>query len=112
MATLNWRMIATARALWEPGVTLTEATAQNPEYVRAQVEMITNSLTFADGDDSEAVQAEVGQAIFCRWAVVTADLTGPFTVHVFDDEGDAQEWAVLHPTHTCEVVPAIDRDRP
>ena len=112
MATLNWRMIAAARSLWEPGVTLTEARAQNPEYVRAQVETIANSITFAEGDDSigEALE-EIGQAIFCRYAVVTADITGPFTVHVFDDEGEAQEWAALHPTHTCEVVPAIDRDR-
>lgn len=108
MATLNWRLIAIARDLWEPNLTLTEARAKNPEYIRAQVETITNSTQFAEGDDNEAMQEEVGQAIFCRWAVVTADITGPFTVHVFDDEGDAQEWAVLHPHPTTEVVPAID----
>lgn len=108
MATLNWRLIGTARDLWEPGISLTEARAKNPEYVRAQVETITNSTQFADGDDNEDIQEEVGQAIFCRWAVVTADITGPFTVHVFDSLDGATEWAVMHPHHTTEVVPAID----
>lgn len=109
MADLNWRMIAAARSLWEPGLTLTEAMARNPEYVRAQVETIANATHFGHDDDSEDVQNEIGQAIFCRWAVVTASVSGGYTVHVFDSQDEAQEWGTLHPEYVCEVVPAIDR---
>lgn len=109
MATLNWQMITAARDLWEPRTTLTQAMEQNPEYVRSQVEIIAACSAFEDGDDSEDVQAEVGQAIFCRWSVVTADYGNRrYTVHVFDTEGEAKEWAVTNPHFVTEVAPAID----
>jgi hypothetical protein len=63
-----------------------------------------------DGDDSEVVQQDVAQAIFCRWAVVVGDSDNPelFTVRVFDTPEMAQEWAITNPHYITQVVPAID----
>lgn len=59
-------LIAAARDLYDPTSTLAEVKAENPEYLRGQVELIGNLTWRSDNVDSDEVTAEIERLIFAK----------------------------------------------
>lgn len=59
-------LTAAARSLWDDGFTLEDARADNPEYLRGQVETIAHASVYESHEDSEQAMDIIAEAIFAN----------------------------------------------